>query len=243
MIYHVMPGDATAGDFKKTGIAGDVIVCRECLAVGPADADALYEFWEQRAHFILAEYGGDEIVYNETVADELVKLLDVEAGDEVNLWFEYELFCSTNLWFCLSLLRESEGDLYRIEPVVRSFDDRWKGFGSLNAADLNTCYEARTKFEPSDIKLGVALWDAYRHGDNARLLLIGETESKRFPYLKEVVEAAVEREIRPVEILRNITKNKKEFIEIFADFTQMAGVYGYGDSQVERLLLQMRNER
>ena len=236
MIYHVLPGDATAEDFKATGIDGEVIVCRECLVVGPADAETYFEFWEQRAHFVLGEYHGDEIVYHETVADELAKLLDVPAGSEVNLWFEYELFCSANMWFCLDLLRNTESEVYRVEPIVRTFDDRWKGFGKLDAADLQKCFAARTKFSADDIQLGSDLWNAFRHEDNARLLLLGDRDSKCFPYLKEVCEAAVERETRPREILRSITKDNTDFGEIFMEFTKQAGVYGYGDSQVESLL-------
>lgn len=236
MIYHVMPGDATAGDFKTAGIEGEVIVCRECLVVGPADADTYSEFWEQRARFILAEYCGDEIVYHETVADELAKLLDMPAGSEVNLWFEYELFCSANMWFCLDLLRNTEAEVYRVEPSVRSFDDRWKGFGKFDADDLKRCFASRNKFSPDDIKLGADLWNAFRHEDNERLRRLSESDSKCFPYLKDVSEAAAERETRPLEILRDLAKDKKQFIEIYADFTQQAGVYGYGDTQVERLL-------
>ena len=236
MIYHVLPGDATAEDFKATGVGGEVIVCRECLAVGPADAEAYFEFWEQRAHFILAEYGGDEIVYHETVADELAKLLDLPDGSEVNLWFEYELFCSANMWFCLDLLKNTEAEVYRVEPVVRTADDRWKGFGKLDAAELQKCFAARTQFSAEGIQLGSDLWNAFRHEDHARLLLLGDRDSKCFPYLKEVCEAAVERENRPREILQRITENKTEFGEIFLEFTKQAGVYGYGDSQVESLL-------
>ena len=143
MIYHVLPGDAVAEEFKKTKINGEVIVCRECLAVGDVDADILPEFWEQRARFILSEYGEDEIVYHETVADELAKLLDLDSDDEVDLWFEYELFCSVNLWFCLWLLSETGSSVYRVEPAVLKDEDRWDGFGNLSAADLRKCYNRR----------------------------------------------------------------------------------------------------
>lgn len=91
MIYHVLPGDSLVEEFKKTKIEGDVIVCRECLIVGDVDAETLPEFWEQRARFILSEYGDDEIEYHDRVADELAKLLELDKADGVNLWFEYEV--------------------------------------------------------------------------------------------------------------------------------------------------------
>lgn len=154
MIYHVLSGDATAGDFKKTGIDGEIIVCRECLIVGPADADTYFEFWEQRARFILAEYGEDEIEYHERVADELAELCDIPDEAEVNLWFEYELFCSVNMWFCLDLLRNAGAEVYRVEPIVRTSEDKWKGFGGLDGGDLKSCFAARNKFSDDDLKLG-----------------------------------------------------------------------------------------
>src|SRR5512141_2367261 len=151
MIYHVLPGDSVAGDFKKLSTGADAIVCRECLVVGDADADSLEEFWEQRARFILGEYGEDEIEYHERVADELARILDIPEGSKVYLWFEYELFCSVNMWFCLWLL--SLGDevtVYRVEPWLRSEDGRWKGFGGLNTMELRECLDAAGELDAAD---------------------------------------------------------------------------------------------
>lgn len=237
MIYHVLPGDAHVEEFKKTKIDGEMIVCRECLSVGDVDADSLPEFWEQRAHFILSEYGEDEIDYHEKVADELAKLLDVGKDDEINLWFEYELFCSVNMWFCLWLLSETEAQVYRVEPIVRSEADRWLGFGNLTADDLKTGFDARTKFTAEEIALGSALWNAYRTNDNTKLGELSTTTSACFPYLKEICEAAIEKDTRPHEIIAEIQfEGKTEFDEIFSEFTRRAGEYGFGDLQVKKLV-------
>lgn len=237
MTYHVLPGDAVAETFKNTNIAGDLIVCRECLAIGDADADILPDLWEQRAHFILSEYGEDEIIYHETVADELAKLLDLDETDEVYLWFEYELFCSVNMWFCLWLLSETGAAVYRVEPSVLKTEDRWDGFGHLDANGLQKCYDRRARFTANEVIFGAELWNAFRKGDNARLTELSKVEQDRFPYLAEVVEAAVERHSRPAEIVAEIQfEGKTEFNEVFFEFKRRAGVYGYGDLQVERLL-------
>ncbi|MBP7376293.1 MAG: hypothetical protein KA956_07430 [Pyrinomonadaceae bacterium] len=237
MIYHVLPGDAVAEEFKKTKIRGEVIVCRECLAVGDVDADILPDFWEQRARFILSEYGEDEIVYHETVADELAVLLDLGSDDEVNLWFEYELFCSVNMWFCLWLLSETGAAVFRVEPVVLKPEDRWDGFGNLGSVDLQKCYGRRVRFTPKEIQLGADLWNAFRKNDHERLIELSKAEQGRFPYLAEVCDAAIERVTRPAEIVAEIQfEGKTEFEEIFAEFKRRAGVYGYGDLQVQRII-------
>lgn len=237
MIYHVLPGDSLVEEFRKTKIKGEIIVCREALISGPVDAETLDEFWQQRARFILAEYGDDEIEYHEKTAAELDKLTELTSDDEVNLWFEYELFCSVNMWFCLSLLNETGATVFRVEPIGLDEEKRWDGFGHFVADDLMACFEMRHKLSNSDVDLGAELWKAYRHKDELKLKELGVNENAAFQCLSEVVAAANERDIQPLEILRAITsKGETDFGKIFGEFKKRAGVYGYGDLHVQRLL-------
>lgn len=237
MIYHVLPGDAQVEEFNRSGIEGRVIVCREALIDGPIDADALHEFWEQRARFAVVDHGSDEIEYHEKVAGELILLTELESDDEVNLWFEYELFCSVNMWFCLSLLAETEATAYRVEPIGLDVEKRWDGFGFFDADDMRACAELRTKLSAEDIKLGRDLWNAYRHRDHTKLRELAKGEFGAFPYLAEVVAAAIDQDIEPLEVVRSITASgETDFAKIFAEFKKRAGVYGYGDTQVQKLL-------
>ena len=241
MIYHVLLGDSLVAEFKKANIAGEVIVCRECLIVGPVDAETPFEFWDERARFLLTEYGEDEIEYHERVANELEKLIDIGPDDEVNLWFEYELFCSVNMWFCLSMLDFGEAiTVYRVEPLVLDAKDRWKGFGPLDSADLQKCFDERKYLSTDYIRFGAELWEAYCRSDHKQLKDLSMKRSDRFPSLAEVVEAAIEKDTRPKQILDEIIgEGITDFSEIFPEFTRRAGVYGYGDLQVERLMDQM----
>lgn len=237
MKVHVLAGDSLAGEFRKTNLDGGVIVCRECLISGDVNAESLPEFWEQRARFILSAFGEDEIDYHEKVADELAKLLDLDEGTEVNLWFEYELFCSVNMWFCLWLLKETGSEIFRVEPIVLETEDRWKGFGKLGADDLEKCFAGRKKFTPADIALGADLWDAYRHADSSHMEELSHADSICFPYLAEVCEAAIDKDERPLQILNDIRSDGFEiFPEIFPEFVSRAGEYGFGDLQIKYLL-------
>lgn len=236
MIYHVLPGDAVTEEFKKAEIQGEVIVCREAFVVGPLDGDGPDELWARRAQFFLVEEASDEIVYHDSVAAELEKLSNIEQDDEVNLWFEYELFCSVNLWFCLAMLRDSHADIYRIEPATLSSDQRWLGFGRMEARDLEQCFEARQLFTSSEIELGNQLFEAFRIKDGNRLRELGEQATPRFPYLEEIVQAAAEIEERPKAILKTIRdEGVTEFEKVFPLFQSRAGVYGFGDEQVKSI--------
>ncbi|HMT09457.1 MAG TPA: DUF1835 domain-containing protein [Pyrinomonadaceae bacterium] len=240
MIYHVLPGDAQVEEFREAGIEGEVIVFREALVTGPLDGDIFGSFWDSRAAFILTEYGEDPIEYQDKVANEILKIADVEDEDEVNLWFEYELFCGVNMWFCCELLRNSGARVYRIEPAVLDQDNIWDGFGKMEADDLNACHQQRFVMSADNIELGSDLFRAYRDGDNDRLIELGRTESAAFPHLRVVAAAAAQRDTLPLETVREIVESgKTELTDVFPEFKKRLGVYGYGDKQVERLLDQV----
>ena len=160
MIYHVLPGDAQVEEFRKTGIEGDVIVFREALVTGALDGDIFGSFWDARAAFILTEYGEDPYEYQDKVANEILKVADAEDGDEVNLWFEYELFCGVNLWFCCELLRDTGAKVYRVSPSILEQEDIWNGFGKMTANDLSDCFGERVEMSVDDIELGSDMFRA-----------------------------------------------------------------------------------
>ena len=120
MKIHVLAGDALAESFKNCAIEGEIIVCRECLVEGDVKAASLEEFWQTRAAFITNNYGEKEEEYFQNSVSEFEKLKALATSDtEVNLWFEFELFCQVNLWFCLYLLQESKAKIFRVAPIVR----------------------------------------------------------------------------------------------------------------------------
>jgi len=212
-------------------------VFREVMVVGPVDAENIDDFWDERAQFILAEYGEDVIDYHEKVADSIAKLVEVTDDAEVNLWFEYELFCSVNMWFCLDLLKGSNANKFRIAPLNTSPDDVWKGFGRHSEDDLKDCFESRIQFTSEDVEHGSKLWNAFRHRNAAKLLELGEYRSPCFPFLEEVCEAAAAIETLPEKLIRELKAEGLNDLEtIFPEFQKRAGVYGFGDLQVERLM-------
>jgi hypothetical protein len=236
MKYHVLAGDALAADFKKSNINGEIIVCRECLVEGDLQSDNLENFWDVRARFIETGYGEAAGSYRKNVVVEFEKLCNLPENAEVNLWFEYELFCQANMWFCLSLLQNNHLEIYRVAPVVRDKNDIWKGFGNLEKEDLEKCYAERIRFSAADTMLGAELWQAFQNKKFDDLKKLGAIKLECFPKLAEVCEAAIEIETRPKETLQKITADETDFNRIFARFGEIEGVYGFGDSQVKRIL-------
>lgn len=239
MQFHVSTGDSLADNFP-TSINGEIIVSRECLIEGSLSGTNLSEFWQTRAGFIKSAYGEHENSYVQKVQREYEKLLAVSPEDTVNLWFEYDLFCQVNLWFTVSLLAQSNAtNVYRVAPIVRNQNDLWRGFGNLNSKDLEKCFAGKIKFEKADVDLGVSLWRAYQNNDLTELERLSKNESACFPHLEEICAAEIARktERRAERTLEEIAAmGVTDFSEMFHQFSQKEGVYGFGDSQVKRIL-------
>jgi hypothetical protein len=242
MKVHVLPGDALTEEFKKTNIDGEILVCRECLVEGEVKSDNLEDFWHVRAGFIGKSYGAEEKDrYYQGVAAEFEKLQRLAAPEtEINLWFENELFCQVNFWFCLYLLRESRSKIFRVAPTFGEVNDVWKGFGGFEVEDLRENFGNRIEMSQADILLGARLWTAYQNADLGTLEKLSRTESPCFPHLAEVCRAEIEKNARPKAVLREIlTAGKTDFADIFSEFSARAKVYGFGDSQVQRILAEI----
>lgn len=235
MKMHVLAGDALAEDFKLTEIGGEIVVCRECLIEGDLRAETLEGFWTMRERFIKKTYGADD--YREKVVREFEKVQNLSADTEVYLWFEYELFCQANMWFCLALLQNTRAQIYRVAPAVRAETEIWKGFGNLGKADLERCFAGKVEFSKEEIRHGAKLWEAFRNKNAGELEKLGAAQYECFPKLAEVCRAATEIETRPVETLKKISATgETNFENVFAQFAESEGAYGFGDAQVKRIL-------
>ena len=236
-VVHVLPGDSLVAPFARARIAGEPLVCRECLVDGDVQGATLTDVWATREAYLSSQYPDKpDGFYRDRVRRPLETLLALPPGCEVNLWFEHELFCQVNLWFCLSLLRESDAVVYRVAPVAATGENRWKGFCDQDDPELERCFAARQPFEDPDIRLGADLWESYRCADHQTLLALAQNTSPCFSYLDEVARAAVAQDTRPALTLRRlIDAGHTSFPDAFRAFCQEEGVYGFGDLQVRRL--------
>jgi hypothetical protein len=241
MILHVLPGDAIVDTFTEANIDGEIAVCREALVDGDLRGDTLPQFWENRARFHAQAdpHAADD--YHEKIVREFAKLTALQSGSEINLWFEYELFCNANMWFCLSLLTGTTAKVFRVMPVTLTEANIWEGFGQLQPEVLRECFANRVELSSGDVQLGADLWDAYRTNDHESLKLLSATDSPAFPVLRDVCIAATEKDFRPAAVLDEIVEEGvSDFENVFKKFSARAGVYGYGDSQVKKLWQEIR---
>jgi hypothetical protein len=239
--FHILNGDCLAEQLKVTKINQDFIICRECLIDGNVSADNLSALWRVRAKFISDTFGAND--YYEKVVREFLKIERIPIDSEVNLWFENDLFCQTNLWFVLSLLsKRADLKLFRVFPIIEKEADIWKGFGMATTEILEKAFKSKTIFQLYDLELGINLWAAYQSQDFVKLKELSKQNSPCFQYLEEVCEAHIDRFPkknslgRPERIIKEIIETQsKDFKEIFTEFSEREGIYGFGDLQVKEI--------
>jgi len=244
--FHILNGDALLDLIPETILAGQIIVARECLVDGPVSGKTLEEFWQTRSGFIASEYGEEDDLYYQDVVSEFNKVSLIPGGSEVNLWFEEDLFCQVNLWFCISLLSRvaDQIKINLVKPPLLDNNPDWRGFGSLDRDALAKAYQERQRLSIDDISLLRSLWKAYKNDDRIELVRLASTSNSHFPFLQEVVQAHLDRfspdniSGRPETVLKQIMKDKNthDFKTIFREWGLREGIYGFGDWQVENIL-------
>ncbi len=252
MTYHLLNGDALQERFLATKLAGEVIIDRECLIVGDVSGDTLAHFWAARASYIEATYQETRSTYYSRVVGEFERIIEAPDQSEFNLWFGYDLFCQVNMWFVLSLLytQSKAHTICVVYPIFLPADAIWNDFGRATVADFRTCFAGRVQFGDADLRLGNALWTAYKNRNLDNLEELAAAESPCFPYLKQVCTAHIERfsfkdgKGRPETVIEAIISNgATSFPEVFQEFFRREGVYGFGDVQVKQLYDGLMNER
>jgi hypothetical protein len=242
--YHILNGDALLEQFPSN-IEGGSIVCRECLIIGNVRGESLAEFYETRAKFISDQYDTTVLDYKQKVVTEFNKIQNIENDAEINLWFEDDLFCQVNFWFILHLINQYgiNANLFLVRPTEKSP----YSFGSYNQSELTSMYSNRIQL--SGIENLLELWPAYKKDHTGRLLLIARKIKHIYPFILKAVNAHIDRIPtdaylgRPKQALIQIMKDlkTKEFGIVFREFSKREGIYGFGDTQVKALLIEIEN--
>jgi hypothetical protein len=224
MIHHILNGDGLANNFD---FSGNIVVCREAFVEGNLVAKSHDDFWKKRSEFFQKEYRAEN--YTDKSVSEFLKILAIDTTDEVNLWFGDDVFCQVNMWFCVSLIKSKATQIHRIFPD--------SGEWNCSFSNHRKCFENRILYSEADVDLVEKLWKAFSARDIAELLELSKTNSPNFSKLNETCVAIAAIDKNPKEVLRSI-KNEgiSDFPSIFQKFEERAGIYGFGDNQVKRLL-------
>ncbi len=239
-IYHILNGDCLKEQFPKE-INGELIVARECLVEGDVSGTSLDEFWKNRANYLSKKYPENKSNYFLKTVPEFKKIISIPNDSEINLWFEEDLFCQVNLWFCAFLIKAKTANCQI--SLVRPFTIDWRGFGALSTDELIQAYNIKKPLNKAAIELLSNCWEAFKKHDLKLLKKLSFRDLENFPMLPEVVQAHADRFSqngqlgRPERALLKIIEeyNTRQFGDIFRIFSKKEGIYGFGDVQVKNI--------
>jgi len=245
---HITNGNNLTDYLRELDFTEDILTWQEMLCEGPTipaiDSEA---FFELRAEFLKNRY--DIEVDSKELKKELSKLDHTDKYTEINLWFEYDLFCHINLLGVINLLHQKEVDkpIYLVCSGRVAGEKSLKALSELSPEQLKIHCKNKILLTREDIDLAIALWRTYCGTDHNILKPYIVTKSN-FKYMSNCLKAHLERfpdsksglsklEANVLKIIReNSVKSEHHLLGYALNYQ---GYYGFGDIQFKRIIREL----
>ncbi len=244
-VLHITNGDSLTNYLKDLDVKGKFLTWREMLCEGPTiPAITSDAFFEMRKDFLHSEYNINTSDYN--FKEELTKLDDLDSISEINLWFEYDLFCHINMLGAINYLHQKEINkpLYLICSGRVKGETQLKGLSELTPQQIKEHLNNRVLLTKNDKDLAIALWRTYC-GKDHNILKPYIVQKSSFKYLSNCLKAHLVRFPdqktgldRIEENILNLIKEKeiKSKHHLLGYILNYQGYYGFGDIQLSRII-------
>jgi hypothetical protein len=249
---HITNGDNFTQKLKTLKLKGDIITWREMLCEGKTETNVGSEsFWKTRFDFLHKNYKVSKSWFVEKTLKEYRSLCNHKQQDQIVLWFEYDLFCQVNMLAVLSWLKKHRryAEIYLVCSGDEDETSRLYGLSDLSDEQLLNSYENKIKLSQNDIEYADYVWQLYCSDNPIRLENLIDFENYQFDYLSDAIKVHLRRfpsiknglnelENRVLEYsIRQKPKSKKELLN---SLIQNQGYYGFGDTQYERVIANLR---
>lgn len=251
-LLHITNGDSFTDRLKTLPLKGDIITWREMLCEGKTLSNVGSEsFWKTRFEFLNKNYRVSKSWFVEKTLKEYRSLCNHKQQDQIVLWFEYDLFCQINMLAVLSWLKTYRRHA-EISLVCSGKEDdttRLYGLNELSDEKIMELYKNRTVLSQDDIEYADYVWQLYCSDNPMRLENLMDFKNFQFDYLSEAIKAHLQRfpsiknglnaiEDNVLQVaLDQKPKSKREFV---GRILRHQGRYGFGDTQYERLLSNLK---
>jgi len=249
---HITNGDSFTQKLKTLKLKGEIITWREMLCEGKTETNVGSEsFWKTRFDFLHKNYKVSKSWFVEKTLKEYRSLCNHKQQDQIILWFEYDLFCQINMLAVLSWLKKHRryAEIYLVCSGDEDETNRLYRLNDLSDEQLLNSYENKIKLSQNDIEYADYVWQLYCSDNPIRLENLIDFDNYQFDYLSDAIKVHLRRfptiknglnelENRVLEFsLQQKPKSKKELL---SSLTQNQGFYGFGDTQYERVISNLK---
>lgn len=249
---HITNGDIFTQRLRKLKFKGEIITWREMLCEGKTMTNVGSEaFWKTRFDFLHKNYNVSKSWFVEKTLKEYRSLCNHKQEEEIILWFEYDLFCQINLLAVISWLKTHRRHV-QISLVCSGNEDetnRLYALNDLSDEQIKKLFKKRVELSQDDIEFADYVWQLYCSDNPIRLEHLTDFEQYQFKYLGEALRTHLRRfptiknglneiENRVLQVAAEEKPRSKK--QLLGYLLSDQGWYGFGDSQYERILKNLR---
>ncbi|SHG28991.1 DUF1835 domain-containing protein [Flagellimonas flava] len=247
-LLHITNGDSFTSKLQSLHLKGDIITWREMLCEGKTlCAVGSESFWKTRFEFLNKNYKVTKSWFVEKTLKEYRSLCNHKQQDQIVLWFEYDLFCQINMLAVLSWLKmhRRHAEISLVCSGREDESEKLYGLSELSDERLLELYENRTVLSQDDIEFADYVWQLYCSDNPIRLENLIAHNNFQFEYLSEALRAHLKRfptiknglnELENKILQTALSEKPKSKRELMGKILSNQGVYGFGDTQYERII-------
>lgn len=229
-MLHITNGDSAGKAIEATRLGGVILPWQDVLHEGPVPTGlSLEQLRGIRAAFIADQGWGkyERVLAALARRDEAV--IGASDHDEVNLWFEHDLYDQLQLLQVLSLL---PADALHRTAIVQP--KRTEYLGQLSTESLRALYSDRQPVSGAQLVIARRAWDAFRSPDPVAILSFLQEETSALPS----VAPALLRHGQQFPSLENgLNRTERQILEILAGRPeQMKALYVESHQKREELV-------
>ncbi len=251
-LLHITNGDSFTEKLKGLKLKGDIITWREMLCEGKTETNVGSEsFWKTRYDFLHKNYNVSKSWFIEKTLKEYRSLCNHKQQDHIVLWFEYDLFCQINMLAVLSWLKAHRkyAEISVVCSGKEDESDKMYGLSELSDEKLLGLYENRTVLGQDDIEYADYVWQLYCSNNPIRLENLKDYQDFKFTYLADAMHAHL---MRFPTIKNGLDYLENHILQLSAELKPESrkdliknilgnqGVYGFGDTQFDRILTSLK---
>ena len=249
---HITNGDSFTEKLQSLKLKGDIITWREMLCEGKTETNVGSEsFWKTRFEFLHKNYKVTKSWFVEKTLKEYRSLCNHKQQNQIILWFEYDLFCQINMLAVLSWLKTNRrhADIFLVCSGKEDDSNKLYGLSELTDDQLMNLYRNKVKLTQDDIEYADYIWQLYCSDNPIRIEQVSGLENYQFNYLGDALKAHLQRfpsiksGLNSLEYMvldyaeREKPKNREQLLRASL---MNQGYYGYGDTQFNRIITNLK---
>lgn len=251
-LLHITNGDSFTTRLQQLPLSGDIITWREMLCEGKTLCNVGSEsFWKTRFEFLNKNYKVSKSWFVEKTLKEYRSLCNHKQQDKIVLWFEYDLFCQINMLAVVSWLKthRRHAEISLVCSGKEDATDKMYGLNELSNEQLVQLYENKVVLSQDDIEYADYVWQLYCSDNPIRLENLSDFKNYNFTYLESALKAHLER-FPSIKNGLNAIENRvlsvgaeqkpKSKTELLGHILKNGNTVGYGDSQYERVITNLK---